>query len=188
MIRFKQFLAFPMLLTAGWLVWIAARQAGWVFDFTWVIGLVVLGLIAWSVVALRSVKASAFGSGLLLIVVGQSFYQASQPQIQWLNYSPEVLAQQTRTDRPVLVNMTADWCISCLANEQLVFASADMADLDVVWIKGDWTEYDPQITTYLNQFNRVGVPLYVVYRPGRMPQVLPQVLTKAMVTDALLSD
>ena len=87
----------------------------------------------------------------------------------------------------MLVNVTADWCISCLSNERLVFSDPEIAQMDVQFLKADWTEYDPDITAYLDRFNRAGVPLYVVYSQGEV-EVLPQILTVPMVKQALGAD
>jgi DsbC/DsbD-like thiol-disulfide interchange protein/cytochrome c biogenesis protein CcdA len=112
-----------------------------------------------------------------------------------LPYTPVSLDQALATDRPVFVNMTAAWCITCKYNEQVAIATESTQDLfkrlDVTYIKGDWTTQDPDITTYLNQFGHKGVPLYVFYpapnaqgtRPT--PVVLPQLLTNSIIHDAL---
>jgi thiol:disulfide interchange protein DsbD len=86
--------------------------------------------------------------------------------------------------------MTADWCITCLANEQTSLSSDRvkqvMADNDITYMKGDWTNEDPEITAVLEQFNRPSVPLYVLY-PGDVnaePIILPQILTPGILTEA----
>ena len=81
----------------------------------------------------------------------------------------------------MLVNMTADWCITCLVNERVALntdsSKAALALYDVTYLKGDWTLRDAAITDYLRQYQRDGVPLYVLYWPGQAPEVLPQILT-----------
>ncbi|MCB1587452.1 MAG: thioredoxin family protein, partial [Xanthomonadales bacterium] len=90
---------------------------------------------------------------------------------------------------PVLVNMTAAWCITCLANERVALSTdavqQTMAERGVAYLKGDWTSRDDHITEYLARFGRTGVPLYVYYRPGQAPEVLPQLLTPDLVVDTL---
>ncbi|NGP52903.1 thioredoxin family protein, partial [Thioalkalivibrio sp. XN8] len=91
---------------------------------------------------------------------------------------------------PVLVNMTAAWCITCLANERVALSSprvaAALAAKGVRYLKGDWTRRDSDITAYLESHGRSGVPLYVLYPgQGRDPVVLPQLLTVELVLDAL---
>ncbi|QGG79403.1 thiol:disulfide interchange protein [Litorivicinus lipolyticus] len=188
MLRFKQFLAFPMGLTGLWLVWILGRQIGVGFDFRWALGVVVVALIVW---VWRIAEAPRLAVGLVLaalIWAGFGIQGALQPRLQWAPYSAQSLADHRAGGRTVLTNMTADWCISCLANEQLVFSHPSLAGLDVSWLKGDWTDYDPTITAYLDSYGRIGVPLYVVYRPAAMPQVLGQVLTLDGLTEALSAE
>jgi thiol:disulfide interchange protein DsbD len=91
---------------------------------------------------------------------------------------------------PVLVNMTAAWCITCLANERVALSSTAVQQrlrtLGITYLKGDWTHRDAEITTYLAGFGRSGVPLYVLYPRGAgAPEILPQVLTPAIVDAAL---
>jgi thiol:disulfide interchange protein DsbD len=105
-------------------------------------------------------------------------------------WSTERLGTLRSEGRPVLVNMTAAWCITCLANERLALSSAAFAErldqLDIAYLKGDWTQRDAAITRYLAEFGRNGVPLYVLYpRGGGEPTVLPQLLTPDLVLAAL---
>jgi thiol:disulfide interchange protein DsbD len=94
------------------------------------------------------------------------------------------------SNRVVFVNMTADWCVTCKANERGVLNRDAFRDslkrVDAVYMRGDWTNVDPQISAFLDQHQAVGVPLYVVYGPGAPPRVLPTVLTQTIVEDALL--
>jgi thiol:disulfide interchange protein DsbD len=99
------------------------------------------------------------------------------------------LAEARASERPVFVNMTAAWCITCLANERVALARSAVveafAERDLLYLKGDWTNRDARITDYLAEFGRSGVPLYVYYPPGAPPRLLPQVLTESIVLDAL---
>jgi thiol:disulfide interchange protein DsbD len=101
----------------------------------------------------------------------------------------------TAAGRPLLVNFTASWCLTCLLNERNAFADpavlAIFRDKKVTLMKGDWTNRDPAITHALAQFGRAGVPLYVVYNatPGSTePLVLPQILTASVVANAFADD
>lgn len=99
-------------------------------------------------------------------------------------------ALRAEIDTVVLVNMTADWCITCLVNERVALNTAAVREAmdahGVVYLKGDWTRRDPHITEYLSRYDRNGVPLYVIYpRNGDEPRVLPQVLTPQIVVQAL---
>ncbi|HYN78684.1 MAG TPA: thioredoxin family protein, partial [Lamprocystis sp. (in: g-proteobacteria)] len=104
-------------------------------------------------------------------------------------YSPERLAQARTEGRPVFVNMTAAWCITCLVNERVALSAdsvtAAFRAADLLYLKGDWTNRDPVISDYLADFGRTGVPLYVFYPPGGEPRVLPQILTPSSVRQAL---
>lgn len=109
-------------------------------------------------------------------------------------FSPALLEEALAGDGPVLVNMTAAWCITCKANERVALSKSDvkalMADKHVLYLKGDWTNQDPDITAYLADFGRQGVPLYVYYGPRAAesamrpePHILPQILTPALLHD-----
>jgi thiol:disulfide interchange protein len=92
--------------------------------------------------------------------------------------------------RPVFVNMTAAWCVTCLVNERIALSGAAVkqafADHNVAYLKGDWTRPDPEISEFLRQHGRDGVPLYLLFPPnGQAPIVLPQILTAGIVVDEL---
>ena len=111
-------------------------------------------------------------------------------------FTPEALAQALEGDQPVFVNMTAAWCITCKVNENVAIATDKTQMLfknnNVQYIVGDWTNYDADITAYLGQYNRNGVPLYVYYgrkneqgiRPE--PVILPQILTVGIIEDTIV--
>src|SRR5690606_26219067 len=93
--------------------------------------------------------------------------------------------------RPVFVNMTAAWCITCLVNERVAldseaFATA-LVENGVTFLQGDWTNNDPEITAVLKQYNTSGVPLYLLFPadPGQPAEVLPQILSESLVLEAL---
>jgi thiol:disulfide interchange protein DsbD len=101
-------------------------------------------------------------------------------------YTPERLAALRAQGRPVFVNMTAAWCVTCLVNERVAISTdavqAAFAAGGVAYLKGDWTRQDPTITAFLRQNGRDGVPFYVFFPPsGEQPQVLPQILTEGEV-------
>jgi thiol:disulfide interchange protein DsbD len=91
----------------------------------------------------------------------------------------------------VFINVTADWCITCLANEKVALSSdaveAAFRERGIVYLKGDWTNADPELTRLLWEHGRSGVPLYLFYpaRAGSAPAVLPQLLTPATVLEAI---
>ncbi|MFC4168578.1 thioredoxin family protein, partial [Teichococcus aestuarii] len=105
-------------------------------------------------------------------------------------WSEARLAALRAEGRPVFVNMTAAWCITCKVNERVALHSEAVRDAfmrrGVAYLKGDWTDGGPAIAAVLRRFGREGVPLYLVYPPGGgEPALLPQILTEALVLEAL---
>ena len=106
-------------------------------------------------------------------------------------YSDARLAELRSNGTPVFVNMTASWCITCLVNERVALSSDEvlqsMADNNVTYLKGDWTNNDPVITAVLKRFQTSGVPLYLMYPsdPDSPAEVLPQLLTEGIILDAI---
>ena len=203
---FKQLLAFPMYLTAIWLVWVLAKQRGADAVGWWALAALALALAAWAwtharmrgtrwgqVVAIVALLAALFP---LWSISKLSAADAAQVQLpadsRAVPFSEQRLSDLRNADRVVLVNMTADWCVTCKANEKAVFARDGfreaLDDANAVYMVGDWTDVDPAITKYLQRYKAVGVPLYVVYpRDGGEGKVLPTVLTPTMVREALAS-
>ena len=89
----------------------------------------------------------------------------------------------------MFVNLTADWCITCLANERMALSSelfrTTLKQRGIHYLKGDWTRYDPEITALLSAHGRSGVPLYLYFPPGEPARILPQLLTETIVLSAL---
>ena len=106
-------------------------------------------------------------------------------------WSQQAVADLRAAGTPVFVDVTADWCITCLANESAVLLTEDMtaafAAHGVVYMVADWTNYDPDIAALLRQHRRTGIPLYLMYPadPAAEPLLLPQILTHGTVLDAL---
>ncbi|WP_019677217.1 protein-disulfide reductase DsbD family protein [Arsukibacterium perlucidum] len=193
----KQLLAWPLYLSAVWLVWVFGRQTG--ID---AVALLLLGMVAlaaalwlWGRVQLGAGWVNRLAAlGLLLLAV-ITLWQVATQQVavnnkgqhtsntteHWQSWSPEKLSELRQQGKPVLVNMTADWCITCLVNERVALnterSKAALSEYNVSYLKGDWTRRDSDITVYLQQYQRDGVPLYVLYWPGQPPQLLPQILT-----------
>lgn len=201
---FKQLMAFPIYLAVVWLVWVFARQTDAAALGYILIGLVVLAFVLWlSSLPERNPKLSSARHaliGLSLVVALAMLASASRtPSKEQPNdgigeaFSMERL--QAAIDNPqqaVFVNMTADWCVTCLVNEQVALSGSQfvtaLEENNVVYLKGDWTRRDEVITNYLAQFERNGVPLYVVYpKDGSAPKVLPQVLRPDVVLEVLES-
>ncbi|NHF66880.1 protein-disulfide reductase DsbD family protein [Xanthomonas hortorum] len=195
----KQVLAFPMYLTAIWLLWVLGKQRGVDALALMLVGatLLALGLFCFE----RSRwKSHRIGMGLAavmlvlaivpVVAVTRLRLPAATAAEGVVTFSPQLLDRLRADNRVVFVNMTADWCVTCKANEKNVLSSAEFRDalrrVDAVYMKGDWTNVDPKISAFLDQHQAVGVPLYVVYGPGTPPAVLPTVLTNAITEDALL--
>jgi thiol:disulfide interchange protein len=104
-------------------------------------------------------------------------------------WSSARVAELRAEGRTIFVNFTADWCITCKANERIALGSSRvleaMRDKNVAWLTADWTREDPAITAELARFGRNGVPLYLVYVRGDEPRVLPQLLTPDLIIEAL---
>ncbi|MDR9410096.1 MAG: thioredoxin family protein, partial [Balneolaceae bacterium] len=121
---------------------------------------------------------------------GTSSAQTDQYGIEWQSYSEAKLEQHLAENRNVFLDFTAAWCITCKANERVVFSSEDVKekfrDLNFVMMKADWTNRNPEITRALESFGRNGVPLYVIYNEDlEEPMILPELLTPGIVMDAL---
>jgi thiol:disulfide interchange protein DsbD len=195
--RFKQVLAFPLYATAIWLCWIVGRQTGangmavvlgGMLALTFALWLWRFGSLARTIAAASVVLALlVLGSPLLLSANAPiaAVSDGSQP------YRADMLAQLRAAGKPVFLDVTADWCITCLTNEKVALSStsvkAAFEQNGVVYMKADWTHYDPAITALLAEFGRNGIPLYVLYPadPAGQPVVLPQLLSPGRVIDAV---
>ena len=196
---FKQFLAFPLYMTAVWLLWVVGRQTSVDVLAVVVLGLILIAMSLW-LTKLRQ-KAdkkmtdvtwtNAFAALCLVGAMAAPVLSISKDNepVRWEPYSPERLAELRKIQQPVFINLTADWCITCLANERVAFTDnfyQALSDNQVIYLKGDWTNNDPKITLLLNQFQRSGAPLYLAYPAGSGdPEVLPQILTENIVLSAI---
>jgi thiol:disulfide interchange protein DsbD len=197
----KQFLAFPMYLTAVWLLWVLGRQRGIDAVGLALAGMVVLALGLWWYQRLRF-QAAPLRRGLAIALLALSVLplalahrlpadSASRGVEAGVRpYSASALAELRAQRRVVFVDMTADWCVTCKANDRAVLSrpafEAAMKDADAVLMRGDWTSVDPEITAFLEAHQAVGVPLYVVFPADGGPgEVLPTVLTQGLVAAAL---
>lgn len=202
---FRQAMAFPLYLAAVWLLWVLARQTDPNGLALVLAGMVALAFALWlsgkpdrgaTLATARHVGVALSLLFALAALGAAARYQAeADPESRiaawWEPYSAERLEALRRDpERAVLVNMTADWCVTCLVNERVALNTEAVRQAlernEVVYMKGDWTRRDSAITDYLARFDRNGVPLYVVYpRDGGEPRVLPQVLSPGLVVQAL---
>lgn len=200
----KQALAFPLYASAGWMVWVLSVQAGSSGVLAAVIVLLAVGFAAWllgepsrvgtvsKVAAAAVLLASAAGSYRIIEAGPSAATTASAEQGAQIfeRFSQARLDSLIAEGRPVFVNLTAAWCITCKVNEQVALSSDAfrnaIKERGIVYLKGDWTKQDPEITALLAKFERAGVPLYLFYRGGardEAPEVLPQLLTETIVLE-----
>jgi thiol:disulfide interchange protein DsbD len=203
MLTFKQFLAFPMYAAAVWLVWVLAQEAGPRGVVLVLGGATLLALAAWLWGVTRNLGARGRGIGAVaaLLVLGAGLYgvsllrdagaapAAATPKIGEA-YSAAKLASLRAANRPVFVDATAAWCITCLVNEDAVLSRDSVknafAAKNVAYLVADWTNQNPEITALLKENGRSGVPLYLYYAPGaKTPVILPQILTESGVLGAI---
>lgn len=191
---FQEFLFFPMLGTALWLLWVLGRVQGHNSAMLVLSALLLLSLPLWvrqrgGRLWLRLSWALSLPSALglitwALLAPGSAIGLAPAPERSasfWTPFAPELLARQ-RFQQPVLVDFTADWCLTCQVNEWVTFGNAAVrqrvADAHLLMLQADWTRHDPRITQVLKAHGRISVPFYLLYRPGQeQPEILPELLT-----------
>ncbi|KAF1712715.1 hypothetical protein CSC70_03805 [Pseudoxanthomonas kalamensis DSM 18571] len=197
----KQVLAFPMYLTAIWLLWVLGKQRGVNAMALVAAGLAILALALWWFERRRwrgsvASRVPALLLALIALLPVWGVTRLSSPTTQAVAgegreaWSAERLQALRDEGRVVFVNMTADWCVTCKANERAVLSREPfrqaLKNADAAYLVGDWTNVDPAIGAYLEQHHAVGVPLYVVYpRGGGEGEALPAVLTEDIVVSAL---
>lgn len=198
---FKRALAFPMYLTAVWLAWVLGKQRGVDAMALVAVGLALFALALWWRERQRFGGATVAGRVLAVVLLLASLWPIARvgslpvparatAEAGTVAYSAERLQALRDGGEVVFVNMTADWCVTCKANERRVLARAPFRDAlqaaGATYMVGDWTDVDDEIGAYLARHNAVGVPLYVVYpRGGGDGEVLPAILTDEIVVTAL---
>ncbi len=204
---FKQFMAFPLYGTVGWLLWVLAGQTRDDDNALLLIafGFVLVAMAMWVYGRFgqahgkyaRQMFGRAAGAALLLAGLWLGWPKdaaaaaaAGQYQVAWKKWSPEAVAAAQAAGRYVYVDFTARWCATCQTNKAAVFHSdavlAALAKKNVVLLRGDWTNRDPLITAELGRWHRSAVPFNLVYAPGRPdPMVLPELLSPGIVLAAV---
>ncbi len=208
MLRFKQALAFPMYAAAVWLVWVLDLESGGTGLIAVLAAMIALAFAAWAWSASREAQGSwrIAGAGFAVLGVLAALSslvviaKAAVPQaataahaetagIPSEAYSEARLAQYRAANRPVFVDATAAWCITCLVNERVALSGAAVHDAfakkHIAYLVADWTNRDAAITALLQAHGRSGVPLYLYYAPGADAVVLPQVLTEGQVLQVI---
>lgn len=204
MLVLKQAFAFPMFATAIWLVWVATMQAGADGALAALVAILIAGFALWLIGVTRGsgrgVRIAAGLAAILLVGATSAFVidsatPSAQPTAQAGTgapgvWSPARVAELQAQGKPVFVNFTAAWCITCLANERVALSRQEVTDafakLGVAYLKADWTNRNAEIAAALAEYGRAGVPLYLFYpgTKGAPAEVLPQLLTVETVISA----
>ncbi|MBW3552655.1 MAG: thioredoxin family protein [Gemmatimonadetes bacterium] len=207
---FRQALAFPMFAVAVWLVWVFGLQVGVGGSARLLFALLLLALAVWILGRWPATsprrprlisRAAALAVMIVAVLAGVAAAAGDEPlpsgetaesvALEWGEFSEEAVASYRAVGRPVFVDFTAAWCISCKVNERVALETAAVreafADAGVALLKADWTRRDPAITRALASFGRSGVPLYVLYPadPAAEPVLLPSLLTPGIVLSAV---
>jgi thiol:disulfide interchange protein DsbD len=196
---FRKALAFPMYGAALWLAWVFAQQAGPEDLAKLFAAGVITALAAWLAglaqrQAAMGERASGLAAGALVAVVvavaAVVWPKPAAAELAAEPYSPGRLAELRAEGRPVFVNYTAAWCVSCQVNDKVAISTSTVrsafARHKVAYLKADWTKHDAQIAAELASHGRAGVPLYLVYgRNGGESVILPSILTPDIVVKAV---
>ncbi|HEX8210518.1 MAG TPA: thioredoxin family protein [Longimicrobium sp.] len=212
MVTLRQVLAFPLFATVVWLAWVLGRQAGVNALVALLAACTLLAFGLWALGRFGTLAASArrrrfaqvlaiaSAAGALALVTGARAQGAPAPgaaragsegALAWRPYSAELLEAQRDSGRIVLLDFTADWCLTCKVNERVALGSqavrGAIRDRDVALLRADWTTRDPVVTRALAAFGRNSVPFVVIYPRARdaAPIVMPTLLTSGLVTGAL---
>ena len=193
----KQFMAFPMWASALWLTWVLSGQVETDTVLMVLLGALLIALSLWLLEKNQSsegfIKWVAVSVATLLLGsalwLAPTDYENTQDKSSSNgdSYTPELLEELLANDQPVFLNFTADWCITCKVNEAIVLNQTSIKSAlkskNIVYLKADWTRKDAAIADKLAEYGRTGVPLYLLFSPGRVPTILPELLTE----DILLS-
>jgi thiol:disulfide interchange protein DsbD len=207
---FKQFMGFLLMATVVWLIWVLGLQAGMDVVAKLLLCLVIMSVGAWVLgrwgTLVNETRTRRIAQATMIILVASSLTYAistarnesvapgarivnTADGIQWQTFSPKLIEDLRAQGKPIFLDFTAAWCLSCKVNEKVTFSSQEIKDqitkLGIVPVKADWTNRDEDITKMLESFGRSGVPLYVLYHPKEKdPIVLPEVITPDIVLNA----
>ncbi len=207
--RLRQFLAFPMFASAAWMVWVLTQQSGADGVVYALGGMILIAFAIWllrqgSGVSLATWIRRGVAAVAVLLAFGAVLRLEDAPATAasvsggpagvsfdgWERFSRARMNEAVAEGKPVFVDFTAAWCITCLVNERVALdtpaSRRAFEQAGVVKLKGDWTNRDPEITAILKELGRAGVPLYLFWAPGAaQPKILPQVLTESLVLSEL---
>jgi thiol:disulfide interchange protein len=197
----RQAISVPIFGTVIWLAWVLSNTYGAAVLAALLVGFLLIAIAGWFLGRWPAQRWSTVVA--VLILAGFVTLSAWAPKNlaapastlaarsgEWEPWSAETVSRYQSQGRPVFVDFTASWCLSCQVNERVVLGKPEIqkafADNNVVLMRADWTRYDDSITRTLNSFGRSGVPTYALYVPGEsQPRLLPEVLTAGIVTNAI---
>jgi thiol:disulfide interchange protein DsbD len=199
----RQVLAFPLYASVVWLLWVLGQQTGLDALARMLFALLLLAAALWALG--RTAQARRTGRWLTRTIAAALLagalslaWTGTQPSAQvrtagagaWQPWSEAAVQEALAQGRPAFVDFTAAWCVTCQVNKRLVLQADEVErrfqQLGVVRLRADWTNRDPAISSALARLERSGVPVYALYLPARRePQLLPEVLTRRLVLDAL---
>ncbi|MCR9130281.1 MAG: protein-disulfide reductase DsbD family protein [Alphaproteobacteria bacterium] len=197
MVRLRQGLAFPMFATAIWLVWVLVAQVGAIGVIWSLVAFLTAGFAIWAF-SLKGAVARIAGVTGIVLAAGSVAAASQLDTVEtvspsgsaWAQWSPEAVAAARAEGRPVFVDFTAAWCVTCQVNKLGPLSSGPVKDAfaahDVALFRADFTNHDDAIAAELARHGAPGVPLYLVFpADGGAPAVLPPLLTNAIVIQAL---
>lgn len=195
---FKKLMAIPMLLTMIWLLWVLSQQVNFTALLLYIAAVVSLcaclflyGKLQFSLLTAKlPIVLSAACAVLLFASASSPLFKQPAAAVQTSDaWSPQAVENALKEGKPVFVDFTASWCVTCQANKIAVLDREDIRKAfhqhDVVFLVADWTNQNPDITRALESFGRSGVPLYILYSPDGKTTVLPELLTKNILFKAL---
>ena len=191
---FKQFMAFPMILTALWLIWVLSSQIS-SFQLVLVLGGVVLIIFFYWInqLDIKTLSVKRFRYFLYVLIAGLIFFTLPLEDYSKKNiignFSEEIISEKL-SQGPVFLNFTADWCITCKVNERIALKKESISALfdekNISYIEIDWTNKNDEIAKKLASFGRSSIPLYVYYASENAePIILPEILTENIIKDYL---
>lgn len=196
MVTLKEFLSFPMFLTVAWLTWVLSQLTDDRAVLSTLSALTLVVLFFW---ARRNIfnKQGLQKKIVLLLILAAIFMALRVPfmkkmdeSLSWESFDQQKIESYAKSEM-VFVDFTADWCLTCKTNERITFSNPEVIDTihknKIKMIKADWTRRNPEITKVLQQYDRAGVPFYLLYKPTlTKPLVLPTLLTPSIFIDAAI--